>query len=407
MPEALRWPVAPLLIAGAYLAMAAVTLVVRNLVADPFRDEETTARGASAILPMALRQFFIWSLEPLWRLVRWSGIPAHAVTTAAALWGIGSGVAAAGGDLALAGWLYLGAGLFDVLDGRVARHAGTAGPRGAIIDSVLDRYADAAVLCGLAWHLRGHWALVLALGALVGSLLVSYVRARGEGLGVDVRVGVMQRAERVILLGSTLALAPVVELWSRAVVPAQALVIATLGFLAVTTQVTALRRLAHVVRAFSPKGQEPRKTFERLVPATVSAFVATAADFGLVMLLVSHAGVSAARATAVGCLLGGVINFSMNRWWTFGSTARPSLQAARYTIVSVSSALLNSGGVALALTLPLVDYRVGWVVVRALVFLCWNFPLQRDYVYGPQGENQPELEPDDGAKAIARPRAAG
>jgi len=133
-----------------------------------------------------------------------------------------------------------------------------------------------------------------------------------------------------------------------------------------------------------------------VVPATISAFIATAADFGLMSLLVSWDVATTTQATALGCLLGGIINFSLNRVWTFASTDDiPTLQAIRYTIVSVTSALLNSGGVALALTLPLADYRIGWVLVRGVVFLCWNFPLQRDYVYGPQGKDRPELSGDE------------
>lgn len=406
MPDAmalLDGPVGPLAFLALYVAVAAIALAVKNRVGEPYRDEETAARGDSAILPMSLRMFFMWALQPIFLLVRWSGLPANAVTTFAALLAFGSGIAVAAGHLALAGWLYLAAGTCDVIDGRIARHTGSAGPSGAAIDSVLDRYADAAVLAGLAWYFRGTWPMMVAIAALVGSLLVSYVRARGEGLGVDVKVGLMQRAERVVLLGGTLALAPIVELASRGAVAASAIVIAVVAFVAATTQVTALQRLVHVVRAFTTSERRPRESgFKRLGPATVSAFVATAADFTLVTLLVSKAGMSAALATAVGCLLGGVINFSMNRWWTFGSTARPSLQVARYTIVSVSSALLNSGGVALAMMLALPDYRIGWVIVRGLVFLCWNFPLQRDYVYGPKHEHVPTIEPAEEPVASRR-----
>jgi len=203
----------------------------------------------------------------------------------------------------------------------------------------------------------------------------------------------MQRPERVVIIGSSLALGPAVAFVTEGRIAANTIVVPTIALVAVMTQVTALRRLAHVVRAFA-ETQRERESWSRVVPATVSAFIATAADFGLMSVLVSSDLATTTQATALGCLLGGVINFSLNRVWTFASNDAPTLQAIRYTIVSVTSALLNSGGVALALTLPLADYRIGWVLVRLVVFLCWNFPLQRDYVYGPQGKDRPEL-PDE------------
>ncbi|MEM1032239.1 MAG: GtrA family protein [Myxococcota bacterium] len=388
-------PLFPFVLLGVYLAAAALSLVVHNAVSGRYSDRETEARGASVMLPMALRHFFMWAIQPLWAVVKWSGIPANGITTLSTLFAIASGVAAAAGDLSTAGWLYLGAGMGDVLDGRIAREAGTAGPRGAALDSVLDRYADAAVLAGLAYYLRAEWTMVLAIVALVGSLLVSYVRARGEGLGVDVKVGFMQRPERVVIIGSSLAIAPVVAFATDGRIVANAIVVPTIAFVAVMTQITALRRLAHVVAAFA-KTRREQKQWSRVVPAVISAFVATAADFGLMSLLVANDLATTTQATALGCLLGGVINFSLNRVWTFAATDQvPALQAIRYTIVSVISALLNSGGVALALMLPLADYRIGWVLVRAAVFLCWNFPLQRDYVYGPKGKDRPELSGDE------------
>ena len=371
-----------------YSALAAMAYVVRRFTVGPFRDREVEKRGASAVLPMSARMFFIWALRPLWLAVSWSGLPATAVTTLSLLLSLGSGAAIALGHLALGGWLYLAAGICDVLDGRIARHTGTASPRGAAIDSVVDRYSDAAVLAGIAWLLRDSWQLVFPLAALIGSLLVSYVRARGEGLGVSVSVGLMQRAERVVLIGAALTLGPLISLAVPSV-SSLALVTAVVAFVAVMTQVTALHRLAHLTRKLDRRPSYNRGGWRRLVPATVSAAVATAADFALVTLLVSSLWSSAAIATAAGCVLGGFINFMLNRHWTFASKDRPTPQALRYTIVSATSAVLNSGGVALVMLFPLPDYRIAWVVVRGLVFLCWNFPLQRDYVYGPAGRGKP------------------
>jgi CDP-diacylglycerol--glycerol-3-phosphate 3-phosphatidyltransferase len=92
----------------------------------------------------------------------------------------------------------------DTLDGTMARMAGRSGPWGAFLDSTLDRIGDAAVFCGLVlWFLgAGDDALLgwLALAALVGGFLVSYARARAESLGVQATGGVLERAERLIIV---------------------------------------------------------------------------------------------------------------------------------------------------------------------------------------------------------------
>lgn len=107
--------------------------------------------------------------------------------------------------MAYAGWaggLVLFAGLFDMLDGRVARMGNMASTFGALYDSVLDRYSELATLFGILYFLLFQdylWGSVITGLAIVGSLMVSYVRARAEGLGLECKVGLMQRPERVVL----------------------------------------------------------------------------------------------------------------------------------------------------------------------------------------------------------------
>ena len=94
-------------------------------------------------------------------------------------------------------------GLPDILDGSVARTSGRATPRGAFFDSVCDRVADAAIFCGVAWYLADESARlpVLVLAVLALSMLITYERARAESLGFVARGGLMERAERMVLLG--------------------------------------------------------------------------------------------------------------------------------------------------------------------------------------------------------------
>jgi putative flippase GtrA len=130
----------------------------------------------------------------------------------------------------------------------------------------------------------------------------------------------------------------------------------------------------------------PRERGSALGPGSfarnaVSSAVATGSDFALVALLVSGFLVSPPIATFVGCVLGGIVNFTVNRVWAFGSDAPTGPQALRYLFVTSSSAVLNSGLVFVLLLLPSVPYALAWWLVRGAVFAFWNFPLNRDYVF--------------------------
>ena len=157
----------------------------------------------------------------------------------------------------IGGGVVLFAGLFDMLDGRVARVGNRVSRFGAFYDSVLDRYSELFTLFGIIFFLmlKGYvvWAIV-AFVALIGSIMVSYVRARAEGLGLDCKVGLMQRPERVVLtaLGAIFcgvfahidAFDPVLIL----AVP--------LALIALLANATAFVRIAHCRRLLKDKKQE-------------------------------------------------------------------------------------------------------------------------------------------------------
>ena len=138
---------------------------------------------------------------------------------------VGNGVAGAvlgWGHLFWGGWIVLGASALDMLDGAVARAGGRATRRGAFLDSVFDRMSEVAAFAGLlAYSLaRGRTQEVaLIFAAAVGSILVSYMRARAEGLGIQCKDGVAPREVRVIILAVGLLAGQVkVALWVLAVV---------------------------------------------------------------------------------------------------------------------------------------------------------------------------------------------
>ena len=112
------------------------------------------------------------------------------------------------GNYSYVGWagaVILFAGLFDMLDGQVARTGKMTTKYGAMFDSVLDRYSELIVFFGICYYLilQGYFfSSLFAFIALIGSMMVSYVRARAEGLGIECKVGFMQRPERVILISA-------------------------------------------------------------------------------------------------------------------------------------------------------------------------------------------------------------
>ena len=153
-------------------------------------------------------------------------------------------------NLAWVGWggaIILFAGLFDMMDGRLARLGNMTSTFGAFYDSVLDRYSELVTLLGISYYLiiSGYlWGSILTSVALVGSLMVSYIRARAEGLDLECKVGLMQRPERVVLtaLGAIFTgLFSDVTLFDPMLI-----LIVPMGVIAVLANATAFYRMAHV-----------------------------------------------------------------------------------------------------------------------------------------------------------------
>jgi CDP-diacylglycerol--glycerol-3-phosphate 3-phosphatidyltransferase len=139
-----------------------------------------------------------------------SGITPNALTLINLALNIVAAYVIATGHFLVGGVLILGSGLFDLLDGALARFNKQTTRFGAVLDSTVDRISEAATLCGLLiWYVSQEGAtleIVLVLVVLVGSFLISYIRARAEGLGWQCQVGLFTRAERVIVLAIGLLL---------------------------------------------------------------------------------------------------------------------------------------------------------------------------------------------------------
>src|SRR6266581_799685 len=162
------------------------------------------------VIPQRVRDGFGKLIEPLAVVFIRLHIRPNLITTVGTLVVIASATAFGLGWVRPGGLLLLVSGVFDLLDGRVARRADMTTTFGAFYDSTLDRVGEAALFSGIAvYFLRGGvpaerltLAVVACLVALAASLIVSYTRARAEGLGLTAKVGIAQRAERVLLLGA-------------------------------------------------------------------------------------------------------------------------------------------------------------------------------------------------------------
>ena len=174
--------------------------------------------------------------EPLARSLMAVGLTPNRVTFLGLLVSVGCAYLLSQGMFLAGGAVLILAGMMDMVDGALARRSGTASPRGALLDSVVDRVAEATVFLGLlVFYLDPVSAteIVLINVSLVGSFMVSYLRARGEGLGVDCRVGIMTRPERVVALAIGLLLGQVTI---------------ALAVIAVLTVFTSLHRFWHIHR---------------------------------------------------------------------------------------------------------------------------------------------------------------
>lgn len=176
------------------------------------------------------------------------------------------------GDLSYVGWagaLILFAGLFDMLDGQVARLGNMSSTFGALFDSVLDRYSELIMFLGICYYLVAHhyfFSSLAAFIALIGSMMISYTRARSEGLGIQNKGGLMQRPERVILIAVSALACGITGHFiggnykyympgiSFHVFETMTIFTLPISVMAVLTNITAIKRLLDAKKALEAKG---------------------------------------------------------------------------------------------------------------------------------------------------------
>jgi CDP-diacylglycerol--glycerol-3-phosphate 3-phosphatidyltransferase len=239
--------------AAAVVIAVAVALALRGVARTPV--PATPGEPAAPLIGPRVRTWYRGVIGPLEdALVAWRVHP-DAITWAQLGVSVLAGAAFWTGCIFLAGWLTILAGTLDILDGGVARRGGVAGPRGALVDSLVDRYAEFATFLGLGAFFRDSWVVLAVVAAAFGSIMVSYTRARAEGLGVDLRLGSAQRPERYVVLGFGAWLSDLVAHLACGVTgrPTHAVLTAAVVLLALLSVWTVVERTRHALGAIAER----------------------------------------------------------------------------------------------------------------------------------------------------------
>ncbi len=195
-----------------FLVTAVSAYAVRTLLVGRRHDPKLERYGGTVLLGSWFMEAIYWAIRAPAKLFAKLGVKPDTLTLTSLVLTFASGPIAASGHFSTAGLVFLIGAAFDALDGMVARETGHVKQSGAILDSVMDRWADAAPMIGLAVFYRfSVWQMLIPLVALVGSQLVSYVRAKAESMGMNLPSTLMRRHERVAYISFALILAPMLS----------------------------------------------------------------------------------------------------------------------------------------------------------------------------------------------------
>jgi len=235
----------------AVATLAAVTSIllsysVRVIRVGRLRTARLEGERGTALLGRYPIEAFHWALRAVGKVLVRSGLSPDTLTILSLVFTAATIPLAATGQFELSGLMLLFGSAFDAFDGIVARELGIASDGGEMLDAVIDRYADACCLLGLALFYRTHVVgLTIVLGAMIGSMMVSYVRAKAEALGVDVPAGLMRRPERIAYLAGALVFGRVLSSWLPAGSASAPATLAVVGMVAVISNLSAVQMLSH------------------------------------------------------------------------------------------------------------------------------------------------------------------
>ena len=231
-------------------AFCVVLLVSHRLAGAPDTYQRVKQQGSTFFLGLNLMHAGYWMLQPVVRRCTKSGTQPAVISWFSLVPALASAVAAATGHWGWAAWCLLASALLDVLDGAVARALGEMSPGGAVLDSVLDRYAEFIFFAGVfVYYFANLNAQLIILAALMGSFLVTYSTAKAEALNVTPPRGSMKRSDRLTVLIVGTAAAPLSLRWLES--PAHPIawpVLVAMSLIALFANVSAVRRFVVLAR---------------------------------------------------------------------------------------------------------------------------------------------------------------
>ena len=212
-----------------------------------------TKEGFNPVHPK-LQEGYLKIIIPLADFFKSLNINPNALTTLGTIFNIVGAIFFALSYLRVGGMFIVFGAICDTIDGRIATHGNKKSKFGALYDSVMDRYSEIIMFFGIAVHFvreDSYWTSVAIFAALGGSVMVSYVRARAEGLGLECKVGMMQRTERItyISVGAVIGDLPYVH---------EIFLIAAIWIIAILANYTAIQRMFHLYRATADE-RKPKK----------------------------------------------------------------------------------------------------------------------------------------------------
>lgn len=216
--------------------------------------KKITKDGFNPVHPK-LQESFLKIILPLADFVKSLNVNPNALTTLGVIFNIVGAIFFALSYLRVGGMFVVFGAVCDTIDGRIATHGNKKTKFGALYDSVMDRYSEIIMFFGIAVHFvreDSYWTSVAIFAAVGGSVMVSYVRARAEGLGLECNVGMMQRAERItyISVGAIIGDLPYVH---------EIFLMAAIWIIAILANYTAIQRMFHLYEATAEE-RKPKKS---------------------------------------------------------------------------------------------------------------------------------------------------
>lgn len=218
---------------------------MKNKIDIPDDYKDKISSGGFNLLSPKFVEVYLRIILPLTEFIKSLNVNPNSLTTLGTILTVVGAIFFALSYLRLGGLFIVLGAICDTMDGRIAKDGDKKTKFGALYDSVMDRYSEIIMFFGIAVHFVRHdayWSSVAIFAALGGSVMVSYVRARAEGLGFECSVGMMQRAERIayISVGAIIGKLPIIN---------EFFLILAIWVIAILSNVTAIQRLVHVYKA--------------------------------------------------------------------------------------------------------------------------------------------------------------